>query len=146
MPFDFMRTRFTWTGHDRTSKCTPSSFGVRGHTADILWPFAPDGNDGSTVGQRNETAACCFGWNFQAALKIFDRVAPALQITGHSFRRGALQALIDAGYTASQVREVSQHKTDTALFDYLQELPHDLQDRVEDLQAAVQRVSTRPRA
>ena len=87
-----------------------------------------------------------FRVEFQAALKIFDRVAPALQITGHSFRRGALQALIDAGYTASQVREVSQHKTDTALFDYLQELPHDFQDRVEDLQAAVQRVSTRPRA
>jgi len=86
-----------------------------------------------------------FQVRFQRAIKTMDRVAPALQITGHSFRRGALQALIDAGYTAAQVREVSQHKTDTALYDYLKELPHDLQRRVEDLQQAVQSASTRPR-
>ena len=59
-------------------------------------------------------------------------------ITGHSFRRGVLRAMLDLGAKAQELLEVSGHQTVKQLYQYLGKMPKDTANKTLRLQQLVE--------
>ena len=81
--------------------------------------------------------AAVFDIKWEKALEIINRHTTN-HITGHSFRRGVLRAMLDLGAKAQELLEVSGHQTVKQLYQYLGMLPKDTAHKTLRLQQLVE--------